>query len=309
VGAGSHESESSVAGMMDRLSVLCFAGTYGLALAGDLARFAVRGEVRRYAALGLTALGWLVHTAYLGNLVWTTREFPVTTVFESLLVLAWILVAIDLYLEVRSPRPVAVGVFLLPVVLGVLAVAAKAPREDWTGWGGGWMTFWGAVHGVLLLAGAVFTCVAFAAGLMYLVQADRLKQKRPPRMGVALPSLEQSERWNRGAITLAFPMLTFGLLIGLGLMLAARSTRGEILGWSDPKVIATLALWFVFALLLHARFRPEWRGKRVMVLTVVAFAFLAFAMVGVGPILPTAHGGARVNADHASSSSTPGRAP
>src|SRR3954467_1748965 len=141
---------------MDRLSVLCFAGTYGLALGCDLARFAVRGAARWYATVGLTALGWIVQTAYLGNRVWTTREFPVATVFESLLVLSWILVAIDLYLEFRSPKPLAVGVFLLPVVLGILAVAARAPRrDDWTGWGGGWTTFWGSVHGVLLLAGAV----------------------------------------------------------------------------------------------------------------------------------------------------------
>lgn len=279
---------------MDRLSVLCFAGTYGLALVCDLARFAVRGAARWYATVGLTALGWLVHTAYLGNRIWSSREVPVATVYESLLVLAWILVAIDLYLEVRSPRPLAVGVFVLPVAIAILAVAARAPRQDWTGWGGGWMTFWGAVHGVLLLAGAASTCVAFVAGLMYLIQDDRLKRKRPPRLGVALPSLEQSERWNRGAITLAFPLLTFGLLIGLGLMLAARRTVGEILGWSDPKVVATLALWVVFAGLLHARFRPEWRGNRVMVLTAVAFAFLVFAMVGVGPILPTAHGGGHV---------------
>src|SRR4051812_20930245 len=104
---------------MDRLSVLCFAGTYALALACELSRFLVRAPIRRYAAVGLTALGWLVHTAYLGNRAWTLRELPVGTVFESLLMLAWIVVAIDLYLEFRSPRPLAVGVFLLPLVLGV----------------------------------------------------------------------------------------------------------------------------------------------------------------------------------------------
>ena len=274
---------------MDRLSVLCFAGTYGLALGCDLARFAVRGAARWYATIGLTALGWIVQSAYLGNRAWTTGELPVGTVFESLLMLAWVLVAIDLYLEVRSPRPLAVGLFLLPVVLMVLAVAATAPRQGWSGWGGGWTTFWGVVHGLLLLAGAAGTCVAFAAGLMYLIQADRLKHKRATRTGIPLPSLEQSERWNRGAITAAFPLLTFGLLIGLGLMISARRTAGAALGWTDPKVISTLALWLVFALLLHARFRPEWRGKRVMVLSIVAFAFLAFAMVGVGPLLPSAH--------------------
>src|SRR5205807_555434 len=119
---------------MDRLSVLCFAGTYGLALAGDLARFVVRGGARWYLTVGLTALGWAVHTAYLANLGWHQHELPVTTVFESLLVLAWILVAIDLYLIVRSPKPVAVGLFVLPVALALVVVAGLlAPRDNWTG--------------------------------------------------------------------------------------------------------------------------------------------------------------------------------
>ena len=185
---------------MERLSVLCFAGTYALALACDLARFLVRGSARWYATLALTALGWLVQTAYLGHRAWAAGELPVGTVFESLLVLSWIVVAIDLYWELRSPRPVAVGVFLLPLVLGVLAAAARAPRTSWTR--DGWEAFWGTVHGLLLVGGAVGTVVAFASGLMYLVQADRLKNKRPARLGVILPSLEQSERWNRAAITL-----------------------------------------------------------------------------------------------------------
>ena len=68
--------------------VLCFAGTYGLALLSELARFVVRSRVRWYLTVGLTALGWLVQTAYLANLAWTQRTgCPVTTAFESMLVL------------------------------------------------------------------------------------------------------------------------------------------------------------------------------------------------------------------------------
>ena len=92
------------------------------------------------------------------------------------------------------------------------------------------------MHGVFLLAGAVSTCVAFAAGLMYLVQSNRLKHKRPARFGFALPSLEQSERLNRGAITLAFPLLTFGLLIGVVLDLAGAARRpGSPLALDRPE--------------------------------------------------------------------------
>ncbi len=141
------------------------------------------------------------------------------------------------------------------------------------------------------------TCLAFAAGLMYLAQMRRLKSKRPGRFGIALPSLEQSERVNRGAITAAFPLLTFGLLIGMVLSVEARRfwpEAGLTLSWSDPKVVSALGMWFVFAVLLHARFRPALRGRSVMMLTIVAFAFLVFTWVGVEALhLPTAHGGVR----------------
>jgi ABC-type transport system involved in cytochrome c biogenesis permease subunit len=282
---------------MDRLSVLCFAGTYTLALLSDLARFVVRAGIRWYVTVALTALGWVVHTAFLANLAWQSQRLPMTTVFESLLVLSWILAAIDLYFIVRSPKPVAIGVFLLPVVLSLVAAAGlkappgmKAPPPDWAGWED-WVTFWGSVHGLLLVAGGVSTCISFAAGLMYLVQANRLKQKRVSRFGFALPSLEQSERLNRGAIIAAFPLLTFGLLIGLALGLSVKSSGRMVLGWTDWKVLSAGAMWLVFAVLLHARFLPAMRGRRMMVLTVVAFAFMVFAWVGLDLLhLPTAHG-------------------
>jgi ABC-type transport system involved in cytochrome c biogenesis permease subunit len=282
---------------MLRLEVLCFAGTYGLALVSELARFVTRSAARWYVTVGLTALGWLVQTAYLADLGWSQHKLPVTTVFESLLVLSWILALIGLYLMVRSPRPVAVGLFVLPLVLALVLLAGRfaSRTAHWDQWHGT-TTFWTPVHVIFLLAGAVSTCVAFAAGLMYLVQSNRLKHKRRPRFGFALPSLEQSERLNRGAITLAFPLLTFGLLIGVILDLAAPPSSGMaagvLLSWTDPKVVSAGLMWLVFAVLLHARFRPAMRGRSVMLLTIVAFAFLVFTWVGFDVLrLPTAHGG------------------
>ncbi|HEY4562890.1 MAG TPA: cytochrome c biogenesis protein CcsA [Thermoanaerobaculia bacterium] len=283
---------------MDRLKVLCFAGTYGLALLFELARLVVRSPFRWYLAVGLTALGWAVQTVFLANLAIKDQIIlPVTTAFESLMVLSWIVALIGLYLMVHWPRQVAVGLFVLPVVLGLVVAAGWfAPRDsDWLE--DGLMAFWGTVHGIFLLAGAVFTCVAFAAGLMYLAQMRRLKSKRPNRFGLSLPSLEQSERVNRGSITIAFPLLTFGLLIGMVLSLKARALAdgsGFTLRWTDPKVVSALGMWLAFACLIHARFRPAMRGRSVMVLTIVAFAFLVFTWVGVEALqLRTAHGAAR----------------
>ena len=143
--------------MIDRLSVLCFAGTYGLALVAEVARFVVRSTVRWYVAAGLMALGWLVQTAFLANLAFKNPMVLVTTPFESVMLLSWIVALIGLYLMVRSPKPVAVGIFVLPIVLGLVMVAGWfAPREsDWLDWGGT-TAFWGTVHGVFLLGGGGF---------------------------------------------------------------------------------------------------------------------------------------------------------
>ncbi len=147
---------------MARLTVLCFAGTYALALLAELARVAVRAPTRSFLTVGLTALAWVVQTAYLANLVATTRAVPMRTLFDSMLVLSWILGAIGLYLMVRSSRT-AVGAFVLPIVVVLASLAGtSAPRQaDWrTAWGGA-TAFWGMVHGAFLLAGAVSTCMAF----------------------------------------------------------------------------------------------------------------------------------------------------
>jgi ABC-type uncharacterized transport system permease subunit len=172
---------------------------------------------------------------------------------------------------------------MLPVVLGLVIVAGFwAPREAWTG--SGWSQagrFWGSAHGLLYLIGSVASCVAFASGLMYLAQSDRLKHKRPTRIGFKLPSLEESERLNRAAITVAFPFLTAGLLVGVVMEVALKRAGDSRLGWTDPKVVSGVVVWLVFAGLLHARFRPEMRGRRVILFTLVAFLCLAFATIGV----------------------------
>ena len=291
--------------------MLCFGGTYALALGCDLARFAVRWPGRWGATLGLTSLAWVVQTAYLANRAIAAGRLPVTTVFESMLVLAWLLAAVGLYLIARAPRPLAVGTFVLPLVLGLVAVAGFwAPREDWVraGWGRS-AVFWGTAHGMLYLVGAVASSVALGAGLMYLAQSRRLKLKRPPRLGFALPSLEQSERVNRAAITVAFPFLTAGLAVGLAMEAASQRAGSARIGWTDPKVVSAVATWLVFAYLLHARYRPEMRGRRVMLLTIVAFVSLAIATIGVDLLHISTHGAPRPDAAAAASPAPIARVP
>jgi ABC-type uncharacterized transport system permease subunit len=279
---------------MTRLTVLCFAGTYALALVAEVLRFRPGGGPPRGLSLGLMGLGWAVHATYLAELAIQRHALPLTNSFESTLVLGWLLVAVALYLVARPgrTRPTIAGLVVLLLALGVVSVAGlwvdrAGDRADWRNA----LTVWGVVHGLFQTLGALATSVAFVFGVLYLVQSRRLKRKRSPGEGVPLPSLEQAERWHRGAILCAFGLLSIGLATGLGLVLATRRNGQSGLRWSDPKVLGTVALWLVCAALAYARYRPDWQGRRVMILTVVAFGLLAFALIGAGLLLPTGHGG------------------
>jgi ABC-type uncharacterized transport system permease subunit len=297
--------------MLDRLSVLCFGGTYALSLIADIVRVRWGGAANWRLVQGLLGLGLAVHAVYLLNHGVAEGRFPIATMFDSMMLLAWILAVIDFYFMVSAAKPSATGLFLTPLVLAVVALGGLvASRSQWsTDWGGP-ARFWGTIHGILLVAGAVCTFVAFAAGLMYVVQSRRLKLKKPSRTGLTLPSLEQSERINRIAITASFPMLTFGLFIGVMLNYSlGRNESNTAISWTDPKLISAAAMWCAFAALLHARFRPAMRGKRIVWFTGIALGFLIFTWVGVGWLVPTAHGSTRPIVEHADGTPSGGPTP
>ena len=168
---------------------------------------------------------------------------------------------------------------MLPVVL-VLAVLAKfAPRADtrptdqvWGSFDAG--QFWPALHGWLLVLAAVGVCVGFVASVMYLVQVRRLKTKLPPSRGLKLFSLERLEVMNRRAVLWSFPLLTAGLLLGILLL-----RHQDLAAWESAKILSTLGLWLVFAILMYQRYAAHAGGKQLALLTIVAFALTLFSLV------------------------------
>jgi len=270
------------------MTVVCFAGCYAVALVCELARFWYRGTLRRRIGLGMTALGFVAHTMYLVfRGAYASRGLPLTTMYESLVVLAWMLVLVHLYLAWRDRRS-ALGVFSLPVILALCIVAGLMPgrgaRTDQP-----LSPFWGLVHGGMLLAGICAVAVAAVAGIMFLVQSYRLKAKKLWTPGLLLPSLERLERLNARANFIAFPLLTLGLALGVALTIAGSRGGTVRLDWLDPKVLSTVATWIVLALVLHMSRRPALRGRRVAYMTIAAFGLLLFSLVGTDLLLGTAH--------------------
>jgi ABC-type transport system involved in cytochrome c biogenesis permease subunit len=262
----------------DRITLFCFQASYACALGLELIQLLSPRPVQRLLSTIFGFAGLLAHTLYL-----VSHPLSLSSQMGSMLFLAWILAVFYLYGSLHHRR-LAWGVFVLPVVLGLTVLANVHPGQSGVAQSesAGFLDalrgerFWGLIHGSLLLLAAVGVCVGFVASVMYLLQAHRLKAKAPPGDGLRLLSLERLERMNRRAIILAFPLLTAGVLVGIALMIHQRMV--PFADWSDPRIVSTVVLWLVFAILLYLRYGYHLRGRRMAILTIVAFGLLLFTL-------------------------------
>ena len=153
------------------------------------------------------------------------------------------------------------------------------------------------MHGIALLIGTLAVMVGFVAGLMYLMQAWRLKHKLPPAGGLRLPSLEWLEKVNGRVIILSALMVGIGFVAGMILNVIDRGGTGE-LPWTDPVIWSSglMLAWLVAAAIFNGVYRPARRGRKVAYLTVASFGFLVLALATL-LLVNTAHGGSRAATD------------
>ena len=167
--------------MLDRITIFCFAASYGGALLFEaLQLFFGVTAWRRVLALVFAAAGLFAHTVFV-----IYHVLPLQSGANTLLFLSWILAVFYLIGSLHHVRQ-AWGVFVLPVVLvlvlvSMLAVGTDAdtpptPPELWP---------WLWLHVALLILGSVGLCVGFVASVMYLVQSWKLKHKAAAGRGGA----------------------------------------------------------------------------------------------------------------------------
>jgi ABC-type transport system involved in cytochrome c biogenesis permease subunit len=260
------------------VTISCFAFSYAFALVFDLWNLFRSRLILRVASACLVGAGLFAQLVYLVYQPW-----PLASATGSLLFLAFILAIFALYGSLHHQR-VAWGLFVLPLVLVLVLLAwLKVPEQAANGSYWEWLQgtrFWGMTHGILILLALVGVCVGFLASVMYFVQMWRLRSKTSPLAGVKLMSLERLEQMNRRAILWSFPLLTLGLVVGLALMVHEADWSA---GWLSPKILSALALWAVFAILLYLRYAAHVRGRRVAILTIVAFAVMMIAVLASHP--------------------------
>jgi ABC-type uncharacterized transport system permease subunit len=257
------------------VNMLCFTASYAVALALEVAGLWTRPRWRRLAVVLAALAGLAAHTWYLGQRAVLWASAPLSSPHDWYLAAAWALAVIYLALVLYQPKA-STGVFLLPVMLALIAFAQAAPRDAIASFQA--PRFWGMVHGVFLMLGTVAVLMGFVAGVMYLLQSYRLKQKLPADSKFRLPSLEWLERVNTRSLGAAAILVAVGFFTGVIARLATAGGAG--VPWTDPVVLSLSGMmsWLVAAEAFRVAYPAARRGRKVAYLTLAAAAFLAFTL-------------------------------
>jgi ABC-type uncharacterized transport system permease subunit len=249
-----------------------FAAGMGLSVArlwkdGETVRLAAKACQYAGVVCGLGVLVW--HSAARGT--WR----PLEDNFDAFVWLGLLLALFVLYTQRIHPLR-GLDWFVLPIVVLLLVCAAvfgKAQPHEYKD------SVWHWVHRITSYGGAVAFAVAGAVGTMYLVTNRRLRTKRV-MPGPNLGSLERLERLTLASVTLGFALLTVGTVTGLFGMVRDDRTA------PTTKIVLAVAVWVVYAIVLHAPINPSFRGRKAAVLSVVGFVLMVGTLVAV-QFMPT----------------------
>ena len=201
---------------LHKISITCFAASYGVALALEISRVYFRLRFQRYVAVIFAAAGFFAHTVYLG--LQTQLDLGLSGVWLGswagwCLSGAWVLAAAYLWYSVRKSETV-VGIFIIPLVMLLIGVGTYLQSADAFSTSQA-KSMWSMIHGSALLLGTVIVSLGFAFGIMYLYQADRLKRKLLTSELFRLPSLEWLQVAMERALWISALMLGLGLVSGI----------------------------------------------------------------------------------------------
>ena len=279
-----------MAEFISRISVVCFAASYGVALAFEVTRLWFRSGVRGITMVGFVTAGLIAHSLYLLWRAATVTALPLSSAFDWYLLAAWMLAAGSLWMTLANPRT-PVGLFVLPVVLGLIGAAELSSREPFPQSPA--TQIWGIIHGSFNLAMSVAIVLGGLAGGMWLIQAGRLARKQAPLQGFRMPSLEKLSLWASRMSLVAAWAGGSGFLSGMVLN-AVNRQRGllETVPWTDPVVLrmGMLVVWLIAAAIVSRAFIHQARGRRITaVLSLISLCLLTVSILW-GVLGKTQHG-------------------
>jgi ABC-type uncharacterized transport system permease subunit len=229
----------------------------------------LRRSVLTTVSLTATLLGFATHTAALALRWKDAGHFPAIGLHDGASLLAWAIVLVFLLVYVTT-RVDAASLFAYPFAFALVFVANLTPdaeRADQV-----LRSAYLPVHLFMAVFGYGALFAAFTMGVMYLFQENELRSRTPRSFYYLIPSLERSDTIGGRSVLGGFGFLTLAIVTGF---LWNHSLHGRY--WTgDPKEWAALVAWIIYVVILVARWRGRWGGRRAAWLAIAGFAVVVF---------------------------------
>lgn len=270
---------------LNKITITCFAASYLVALGLEVSRVFFKATYRRPLLIGFAIAGLFAHTVYLfaqGLLDVNAHGIWLSNWTAWCFAAAWLLASAYLWVSMRKLDSV-VGIFLLPVVFA-LVIAGVALQNTTAFSISEAKTGWNMIHGFSLLIGTVSVALGFVFGVVYLVQANRLKQKKPQSELFRLPSLEWLQLCCERSLLCSLVLLALGFVSGIAINLIqegeGNGNQAIAVAWTDPVVWSSAILfsWLLMIVVFNAIYHPVKQGRKVAYLVVSCFLFLIFEL-------------------------------
>lgn len=241
--------------------------------------------VRRVEALKTPAVVAVitVHLVYLSARTAAFDHPPITGVFEIMTVLAISIAIAYLYIEIRTNAS-ATGFFILLLAFLFQTFSSLFIRDL--------LQIPEFLHSLVLgfhvtaaLLGYTGISLSAVYGLLYLMLYHDIRSSRFGIIYNRLPNLETLETMSLRSEVFGF--WTLGLAIVVGLVWLPR-VFDDFSYW-DPKLVATIAVWVLYAVGFAAKRKYGWQGRKMMIITLVAFCFVFFSMTVINLYLSGFH--------------------
>ncbi len=251
---------------------------------------------KRQPSVGRTATTLLVfaalaHTFVIGMQTMEVRLVPFANPSRAVSTFVWLLTLSYLYLELATDER-AMGVFILPIVVGLQTIPALYPGTENTDpvldspW------FW--VHMSSLLFAYASFALAFVLGVTYVLQFKEIKKKHLGYFYTRLPSLQTIDAMNSRAVAIGWVCLTVGVLVGVIWTAQVRAIapddpniRAMVL--NDPKIFIAVLTWAVYSFAMLARRTMGWTGRRAAWLSALGFVIVLLNFLPVNYFVTTSH--------------------
>ena len=245
--------------------------------------FMLKRIFRRLTQIGI-ALLWLcfiLHTVGLIVRWYLSGHAPFSDAYESMIYVGWSAIWVGLFFSRRSPLTVAATAFVTAMILMIAhwnwmdpAIGTLQPVLN---------SYWLMLHVAVIVGSYGPFALGMLLGVINLLLMIVTTRKNAHKINLIQQELTIV---NELALTVGLVMLTIGNFLG-GMW--ANESWGRYWGW-DPKETWALISIMVYALVIHLRLIPHWRGRWAFnFMSIVAFGSILMTYFGVNFYLTGMH--------------------